>query len=181
MPSLHHPKSRRPRDFAARVFLSIHQPPIFPDRCIGCGEAKPAMTWTPNVRHLPLKGGADTLDQGAPGIRVPICPACMEHLSDRDNQSFGIGASHLWLPAVFLVATMVFVLAQMQAVAVLTGLGGIIWFAMAMRTAWTHRPLFFDVRAGGDERLIYYFRDSEYAREFDRLNEKSEQPKDSPR
>jgi hypothetical protein len=80
-----------------------------------------------------------------------------------------------------MLATMVFVIAQMQAVAVLTGLAGIVWFAMAMRTAWTHRPLFFDLRVGDDERLIYYFRDPDYAREFDRLNEKSEQPKDSPR
>jgi hypothetical protein len=156
------------------VYLPIQQAPVFPDRCIGCGEGKPTLTWTPNTSHLSLNGDA-------PEMRIPICPVCMEHLSERDNQSSGIGASHLWLPGVFLVATMVFVIAQMQAVAVLTGLGGIIWFAMAMRTAWTHRPLFFDLRAGDDERLIYYFRNPEYAREFDRLNEKSEQPKDSPR
>jgi hypothetical protein len=105
----------------------------------------------------------------------------MEHLAERDSQSSAINTSHIWVPAAFMLATMVFVIAQMQAVAVLTGLAGIVWFAMAMRTAWTHRPLFFDLRVGDDERLIYYFRDPDYAREFDRLNEKSEQPKDSPR
>jgi hypothetical protein len=183
MPSFNHPRSQRHRHFAARVFLDLSQTPVFPDVCLGCGQTKPPHLWSPEAGNSPFSGSAGYYGNHdlLPPIQIPVCDLCLDHMPGREHELSSLVASH-FMPAVFLLATLFFVAVKMQAAAVLTGIAGIVWFLTATRAVWVlNHATLFDLRVGQDDRLIYYFRDPDYAKEFAQLNEKQEQAKDSAR
>jgi hypothetical protein len=172
MPSFSHSKPRH-RQWTARVVLPFEHTPVFPARCPGCGKEKPPLVWQPDPARLPFSGKlAYYLNHRMlPAIDIPICEVCIDHMPGSD-QGLGVVATSVLVPAMLLLATLLFYALQMEAAAALTGLACLVWFVLAARAVWVlqHSTLF-DVQLGRNDQLIYSFRDPEYAAHFDALNQ----------
>lgn len=163
----------RYRHFGARVVLPFSQAPVFPQRCPGCDEAQPKLMWSPPTAMSPFAGDAQYFGNHdmLPVFEIPVCEVCINHMPGRTQELTSLVASHL-APMLFACATLFFYSVQMYAVATLTGIACITWFILASRAVWmVEKSTLFDLQVGKNDTLIYYFRDPEYAQEFNRLNE----------
>lgn len=169
---------QRYRHFGAEVSLPFGLTPLFPTRCLGCAEAVPQQKWSPPAGLSPFAGKAQYFGNHGmlPAIEIPVCDVCIYHMPGRTHELSGMVASHL-APILLACATLFFYSFQLYAVAALTGLACIIWFTLASKAVWMleHSTLF-DMQVGKKDTLIYYFRDPDYAREFDQLNQPSSKP-----
>lgn len=164
---------QRYRHFGARVILPFSQTPLFPTRCPGCDEMQPKLIWTPPPGMSPFAGNAQYFGNHnmLPAIEIPVCEVCIDHMPGRTQELSGLVASHL-APMLMAAATVFFYSVQLYAVATLTGLAAIAWFALAMKAVWVvDQSTLFDLQVGKNDSLLYYFHDPEYAEEFNRLND----------
>ncbi|HQR07473.1 MAG TPA: hypothetical protein PLN21_11655 [Gemmatales bacterium] len=164
---------QRYRHFGARVVLPFSQTPMFPTRCPGCDEMQPKLKWTPPAGMSPFAGNAQYFGNHnmLPAIEIPVCEVCIDHMPGRTQELSGLVASHL-APMLMAAATIFFYSVQLYAVATLTGLAAIAWFALAMKAVWVvDQSTLFDLQVGKNDSLLYYFHDPEYAEEFNRLND----------
>lgn len=168
-----HGVDQRYRHFGARVILPFGQTPMFPSRCPGCTEQHPKLKWSPPEGRSPFAGNAQRYGNNGilPNIEIPVCEVCIDHMPGRLQELTGLVASHL-APLILAGATLFFYMVQIYVVAALTGLACIIWFALAMKAVWmVDQSTLFDLQVGKNDSLIYYFRDTDYADEFNRLND----------
>ncbi len=165
--------AQRYSQFAARVVLPFDQTPSFPARCLGCDELLPKRKWTPPSGVSPFAGNAQYYGNHGmlPPIEIPVCDICYDHMPGRTQELSGWIASYL-APLLLACASLFFYTVQLYALTALTGAACLVWIFIAMRAVWVvdHSTLF-DLQASKNDTLIYYFRDPEYATEFNRLNE----------
>ena len=163
----------RYQHFAARVVLPFDHPPQFLSRCPGCDDPSPALSWSPTPGMSPFTGKAQYFGNHnmLPHIEIPVCAVCINHMPGRTRELSSLVASHL-VPLFLACATVFFYTMQLYAVAALTGAACLVWFILAMKAVWiVDQSTLFDLQVGRDDSLIYYFRDREYASEFNRMNE----------
>jgi hypothetical protein len=163
----------RYQHFGARVILPFGHTPVFPERCPGCDETQPLLKWSPPAGMSPFGGNPQYFGNHnmLPAIEIPVCEVCSNHMPGRTQELSGLVASHL-APMLFACATIFFYSVQLYAVATLTGIACLVWFALASRAVWVvDQSTLFDLQVGKNDSLIYYFHDPEYAAEFDRLND----------
>jgi hypothetical protein len=129
--------------------------------------------WKPEPARSPFSGKlAYYLNHHMlPVMEIPVCDICIDHMPGNER-GFGVMATSILVPAMLLLATLLFFAVNMHAIAALTGLASLVWFVLASRAVWVmQQSTLFDVQLGKNDHLIYYFRDPEYATKFNQLNE----------
>lgn len=167
------PSPRGHCHFTARVLLPFEQTPAFPRDCIGCGKENPPLLWKPEATRSPFSGKVAYYlnHRMLPAIEVPVCEVCIDHMPGHD-QGMGVVATSLLVPAMLLLATLLFFALKMEAAAALTGIMSLTWFLLASRAVWVlKQSTLFDLQTGRNDHLVYYFRDPDYAAKFNQLNQ----------
>jgi hypothetical protein len=151
-----------------KVTLPGTHRPVFPDRCVSCGEPDPGDRVI--VDRLVL--GWWLLAHAAPGRRftvtVPVCPACQESPERRNNVVLGFRRTIYFLLLMAWMFALLFM--DKESVAqwvVLFAIGAILGISAFKRRS-SLKPAF--GMTPYSETVVYRFRDEGYAAEFLSIN-----------